>query len=165
MKLEISLMPRGSWGKSLAQLLDFKVWGELRREVYKRFNHSCGICGVSNKVLHCHEVWEFQEKKKLQVLRGFIAICEDCHSIIHFGFTLKEIEKGKKTRSELKRLVDHFCKVNGVTEDVFNKHQREAFETYRRQSEIKFIIVWGKFSPVNVTKVYTKMLKDKERKK
>lgn len=156
MKLEVSLIPEGSWGKSLANLLPPSIWYRLRHEVYKRYNNVCGICLSSDKRLHCHEVWEFEPKKKFQILRGFISICEDCHSIIHWGRTVGEVNKGHKKYSEIKRLMTHFCTVNNVSLDTFNKHQRDQFDLVAQRSKIQWTIVWGRFSPERITRLYTK---------
>lgn len=57
-------------------------WGKIRKQGYADANHKCAICGADGK-LNCYEIWEYNDETYIQKLKGFIALCNDCHMIEH----------------------------------------------------------------------------------
>ena len=153
LKLELELIPESTWGKSLAQLLPKEVWDDLRREVYAIFNHTCAICGATDKQLHCHEKWEFDDKNHIQRLVGFVCICVDCHDIKHWGRTVAEAHKNGDSE-KLVRLTKHFCEVNKCSEKVFTLHKVEVGDIAQKRSRYRYTVDFGKFRPDLVVKIW-----------
>src|SRR3972149_3120297 len=84
LKLTIELVPASSWNQNLRNLLKPKTWENLRKSVYKKYNYKCAICN-SGGILHCHEIWNYDDKSHIQKLKGFVALCELCHWVKHIG--------------------------------------------------------------------------------
>ena len=84
-KLTIELVPATSWYANLRKLIPKADWDKLRRQVYARYGHRCGVCGASNTRLNCHEIWKYEQRKRIQRLLGFIALCDLCHHVKHIG--------------------------------------------------------------------------------
>lgn len=143
MRLEIEPVLRCNWGKSLANLLPKEVWDKLRREVYEAYDYKCCICGERGKKLHCHEVWTYNDKKKVQKLVNLECICGTCHALKHWGRT-KAVTTDRK---ELQSLIDHFCKVNGCSEEVFYRHDKEISRLLGKRSTFKYKVDFGKLAP------------------
>lgn len=156
MKLELELIPEGSWGKSLARLLPRPVWDTLRREVYQRFNYTCAICGNIGVRVNCHEVWRFEDRKHLQHLADFQCLCDDCHNIKHWGRTVALVHEGQLPQDYLLTLTRHFCEVNNCTEEDFGLHKVEMGNLWGRRSRHRYTIDFGKFEPERVITAWRK---------
>jgi len=156
LKLTIESIPESTWGVSLANLLPRAVWDSLRREVYSSFNYTCAICGSTDKTLHCHEKWSYDDKARIQRLVGFQCLCEDCHAIKHWGRTVAVALKSKDKES-IPRLTEHFCKVNNCSVDAFSLYKVEVGSIAQDRSRHKYKVDFGKFNPANVEAVWNRM--------
>jgi len=155
-KLTIDMIPACNWGENLHNYLDAPIWDSVRREVYTHFNLRCAICGASNTKLHCHEDWDINDKKCAQKLRGFLALCEDCHNVKHWGRTTAVIEQGKLDPYYKITLTKHFCRVNDCGTSDFEKHAAEARSKWSFRANRRYKLNWGKFSPDRITREYMK---------
>ena len=86
-KLNFELVPDACWNSNLRSVLRPKDWDTVRQDAYARANGKCMICNRSVKRLEAHEVWEYDEKGGIQKLSDVIAVCHNCHSVIHIGRT------------------------------------------------------------------------------
>ena len=131
MKLEIELVPETAWYSNLRKRISKREWDKIRKQCYADANHKCAICGAGGR-LNCHEIWEYDDKKHVQKLKGFIALCDDCHMIKHIGFAEIQASKGLL---DMDKLVEHFMKVNGVDKKTFYRHREEAFKVWKERSQ------------------------------
>lgn len=155
MKLELEPIPESTWGTSLAQLLPPPVWDDLRREVYEAFDHTCALCGATNKQLHCHEKWSYDDKERIQRLAGFQCLCVDCHDIKHWGRTVAVAHRDGNTE-RIAILTKHFCEVNSCTIKVFTLHKVEVGDLSQKRNRHKYKVDFGKFRPDLVEEVWKK---------
>jgi len=133
MKLEIELVPKTCWYNNLRKVLPRKEWDKLRKEVYKKAEYRCEICGSTGK-LNCHEKYSYDDNKLVQKLEGFVALCDNCHYIKHIGFVNVQIAEGKLPGTIFCELEKHFAKVNECCHEDFKEHIRKAFEIWKRRS-------------------------------
>ena len=131
MKLEIELVPATSWGNNVRSMVPRGAWDVIRKDAYKRYNHQCGICGAKGK-LEAHEIWEFDNEKQIQTLRGIIALCSLCHRVKHIGLTELLAAQGKLN---LDQVIDHFCKVNECSRSDYVNYRNESFQLWQKRSE------------------------------
>ena len=96
-KLNFELVPDGCWGSNLRTILSKAQWDFLRKDAYARADGKCMICGRKTKRLEAHERWNYNAEKGVQKLEEIIAVCHDCHSVIHIGRTQL---KGDEIRAE-----------------------------------------------------------------
>ena len=114
-RLDFEFIPEESWKYNLRHLLSPAAWDIVRRDAYKRAGYACRICGRKNCRLEAHEKWSFNEKTRVQKLEDVLALCHDCHAVIHYQRTaLCEGEEGAKKAQE------QFMKVNGCTQSEFH---------------------------------------------
>jgi hypothetical protein len=139
LKLRIEPVPNFTWGISLANKLPREEWDDLRTKVYRNANYKCEICGETDRTLHCHEVWEFDDRKGIQRLVKLECACELCHDVHHYGRS-KEV----KSTSYLEKLVTHWCKVNKKTKNDFMLYEKEVREINRKRVNIPFIVKVGR---------------------
>lgn len=136
LKLTIELIPESAWGENLRKYLPKKVWDRIRKEVFKKSGYKCAICGSSEK-LQCHEVWEFDDENHILKLKDFMALCEKCHLVKHFGMAGVLASEGK---INLEELIRHFMRVNNCDRKTFEEHKREAFKKFHERSRYEWLL-------------------------
>ncbi len=139
MKLNFELVPSGCWKYNLRTILTKKQWDYISRDVRGSANGRCSICNSETKKLEAHEVWEYDEENAVIILKDVIAVCPDCHSVIHIGRTSL---KGDVIRAE-----DHYMKVNNCSYVEMRKQLGIANEINVRRnliSDWKMDISWLK---------------------
>jgi len=142
MELEIELVPSTAWYSNLRNKISKEEWDKIRKQSYVDSNHRCSICNADGR-LNCHESWEYDDKKYIQKLKGFVALCDNCHMVKHIGFASIQANKGLL---DMKELIKHFIKVNKVNEIEFKKHQHQSFREWERRSKNKWEIDLSKWA-------------------
>lgn len=127
-KLMPSPVPDSCWYSNLRAHLPKKIWDKVRFAVYKEANGKCMICGRTVKRLEAHEDWVYDEKNHVQKLGRMLALCHDCHSVIHIGRT--------QLVGDEERAMKHFCKVNECNYSDYRKALGMANEKHRRLNEV-----------------------------
>ena len=128
MKLNFELVPDGCWYSNLRSILSKKDWDIVRKEAIERTGGKCAICGRAVKRLEGHERWSYNEQTATQKLEDVVAVCHDCHSVIHIGRT--------QLVGDIERAEDHFMKVNNCSYVEYRAELSKAIEEHRRRNEI-----------------------------
>ena len=105
------------------------MWEKLRKEVYKKYDYACSICRSGGK-LHAHEVWEYDDKKHIQMLKDLVALCSKCHAVKHIGHAGIQASEGKLN---YEKLIKHFMQVNNCDRVTFDKHLAEAYKQFEER--------------------------------
>lgn len=142
LKLEIELVPSTVWYSSLYRLLPKEVWNNIRNEIIEENERKCQICGERNGVMNLHEIWNYDDGKRIQKLVGFILLCKLCHHVKHIGLAGILANRGEL---DYEKVVRHFCKVNKCTRKDFEKHRDRAFEIWHARSEYQWKQDFGKY--------------------
>lgn len=144
LKLKIELVPQTSWYSNLRSNISDSDWDKLRKQVYAQYQNVCGICGNQGR-LNCHEIWEYDDKKRTQKLKGFIALCDMCHHVKHIGYAGILAREGKL---DFDKVIDHFMKVNNCDKVTFKKHYDEAFAQWNERSTHKWKVDLGEYKTI-----------------
>ena len=139
--LTIELVPSTSWYKNLRKATTRDNWNKIRGKTYTDYKYKCGICGTEAR-LNCHEIWEYDDKRHMQKLKGFIALCDMCHHVKHIGLAGILASEGKL---DFETVIQHFIKVNKCDRDTFEHHKKEAFDKWRARSQHKWKIDLGEY--------------------
>jgi hypothetical protein len=131
LRLRIDLVPKTCWYKNLRRQMSKAQWDQLYKQVSAEQGHVCCICGAAGR-LHCREVWAYDDKRHIQTLKGFQAVCPLCHHVTYFGLAQILAAKGYLN---LNAMVEHFLKVNKVGRVVFEAHKREAYQIWLERSK------------------------------
>jgi len=126
-KLNFELIPDSCWFSNLRSALPKEVWDKIRKKAYAKAGGKCSICGKNAK-LEAHESWEYDEKNNVQKLKRIIAVCHDCHSVIHIGRT--------QLKGDIIRAENHFIKVNKCTYADYIRALGKANEDHIRRNKI-----------------------------
>jgi hypothetical protein len=141
LKLTFELVPVPLHRVNLRSAIGRQKWDDLRRLVYTQFDHQCGICGSPDKMI-CHEVWDYDDINHIQTLTGFIALCELCDRVKHFGLAQILAREGKL---DLKPIIQHFCEVNQCNESQFMMYKYAAFFVHAERSKHEWVQSWGQY--------------------
>lgn len=133
--LTIEMVPSSAWQNNLHHVLPKKMWNDIRKKVYMKHDGKCAICQKTPKKLHAHEVWAYDDEKHLQILKNIIPVCSLCHLVKHPGFASVNEARGG---APMVAVIAHFCRVNKVDREVFQKHYEEELEKYEERSRYEW---------------------------
>jgi hypothetical protein len=142
LKLEIDAVPKTSWGISLKRKMARTAWDKLRKQVHERNGSKCQVCGSAEK-LHCHELWEFNDRSGVQRLVGLSTICNMCHHVTHFGLSTVLAAQG---HLDIHAVVAHFLRVNGCDSETFEKHFEKARAIWEKRSRRNWRVDFGEYA-------------------
>ncbi len=137
LKLEITPIPNSTWGVSLSGKLPKDEWDKIRRECYRQADYQCEICGAED-TLFAHEIWRFDNKKRIQHFAGLECCCRDCSDVHHFGRSSQVYSKARQ-----EELIKHWCRTNGKTRRDFQTHLSEVFEISKKRVDKLYIVKIG----------------------
>jgi hypothetical protein len=128
-RLTIELVPRMCWFSNVRDRVSREDWDRIRKQVYERAGHHCEVCGGrgSGHPVECHEVWEYDETARVQLLVRMVALCPGCHEVKHIGLA------GIKGRGEI--AAAHLAGVNGWTPRVTARYIDQAFAVWQERSD------------------------------
>ncbi len=127
-KLNFELVPDSCWYSNLRSILSKEQWDFIKKDAKNKANGKCTLCGRKTNMLDAHEVWSYDEDNAIQKLEDVIAVCKDCHSVIHIGFT--------QLKGNIERAEDHYMKVNKCTYTQMKKALGAANEEHQRRNKI-----------------------------
>jgi hypothetical protein len=132
-KLSVELVPQTVWYRNLRSELSREEWDRLRKACYHKAWHRCEIChdtGLNqgyNWPVECHEIWHYDDEKKVQKLMGLIALCPLCHMVKHLGKAGHD--------SKLHIALPHLGEVNGWTERQIKNYTIEVHQQWAARSK------------------------------
>lgn len=123
------MVPQSLWGHNLRALLAKEDWDRIRKETYARAGSRCRVCGGRGPKwpVEADEGWDYDDTRRIQTLKGVIALCPDCHAVRHWGKTLTE------GRSE--QALDWMVEINGWTRAQAGQCADDAMALWHRRSE------------------------------
>ena len=127
-KLEFEFVPDGCWKSNLRTILSKRQWDYVKKDAKERAGGKCMICGKKTAKLDAHEKWNYDLSKGVQVLEDVIAVCKDCHAVIHMGRTQL---KGDEVRAE-----KHYMKVNNCSYVQYRKELGLANELHQKRNQV-----------------------------
>lgn len=141
LKLTVELVPRKAWGQNLRGQITRGEWDKIRKDVIASQEHRCGICRAEGKLI-CHEVWEYDDVSHIQKLKSLIALCDLCNHVKHLGHASILAGQGKL---DMKRVEEHFMRVNECDLETFRKHAREAMAQHKERSKHEWSLDLGNY--------------------
>ena len=135
-KLTIELVPRTCWYSNVRSNVTKNEWDVIRKKSYEHANHVCEICGdvgTNQGVRHnveCHEIWDYNDETKEQILLGLISLCPYCHKSKHVGLA--------QMNGELHIVVNQLMKVNDITEDEALNYINKSFDIWSKRSNFEW---------------------------
>lgn len=127
-RLTVELVPSTCWWSNVRSHVAPAVWERLRRATAGAAGNRCEICGGRGRrhPVECHEVWDYDDARRIQRLVRFIALCPACHEVKHLGLAAK---RGRQAAA-----LAHLAKVNGWTADDAEAYAEVVFEQWAARS-------------------------------
>jgi len=126
LRLTIELIPQSINNGSLLKRLSKRDWGIVKRKSQRDSNNTCANCGKNDEHSECHEIWDFNERKRKVTLTGVIPICADCHRVKH---TYMARNNGKQDV-----VIDQLIKINGMMEEEALAYIEESINIWKKRS-------------------------------
>ncbi len=126
--LTVDLVPQTVWYKNLRSILNKEEWDIIRRWAYKKAGYKCEICGGKGDKwpVEAHEVWEYDNKNKIQKLIDVIALCPMCHKVKHIGLT--------QLRGEYDFALQYLAKVNNWSLNEAKEYIDRQVDVWRKRN-------------------------------
>ena len=128
LKLAFELVPDGCWYSNLRSILPKSEWDKIKKDAKTRSNGQCSICGKKTDKLDAHEVWSYDIEKGIQKLENVIAVCKDCHSVIHIGYT--------QLKGNVQHAEEHFMRVNNCTYAEYRQQLNKANILHKERNKV-----------------------------
>lgn len=130
--LTIELVPRTAWGKNVRALVSADEWRRLRALTLERADFQCEICGAhdekrSGAHLECHELWHYDDARRVQTLVRLVSLCRACHEVKHIGLA--------GVRGRQSQALRHLAGVNRWSLEDARHYLEASFELYHRRSQ------------------------------
>lgn len=132
-KLTVELVPKTCFFSNVRSTVSSSEWDLIRFISYKHANNKCEICGATGLKqgykhrVECHEIWEYDETNKVQILAGLISLCPLCHQVKHIG---RSFAIGRQIE-----VFEHLMKVNKWNHRQVVDHVADAFMIYKERSK------------------------------
>lgn len=132
-KLTIELVPETSFFNNVRSAVTTSEWNVIKKKCYKKAGYKCEICGDiginqgKKYPVECHEIWEYDDKSNIQKLKGFIALCPQCHQVKHAGFA--------RINDKESEVIKQLMKINKMTYNMADNYIIESFKIWEKRSE------------------------------
>lgn len=132
MKLTIELVPRTCWYSNVRSNLSPETWDNLQTVTFKAAEYRCEICDKrgNNHPVECHEVWQYDDHKRIQKLDRLIALCPKCHQVKHIGFAMQT--------KDLKTAIAWLSHVNNISPAQALAYIKHAFQINQIRSQFNW---------------------------
>lgn len=127
--LTVELVPSTCWFSNLRSELSQEEWDRLRLPFFEQAGYRCELCGQrgTEHPVECHEVWEYDDQRHIQRLRGLVALCPSCHEVKHIGYA-STVGRAGQARA-------HLARVNGWSMESVDLYLEAQFEQWSRRSQ------------------------------
>lgn len=126
--LTIELIPKTSWYKNVRSNVSKEEWEKLKQVTFTRAGYRCEVCGGRGTrwPVECHEIFVYDDERRIQKLAGLIALCPPCHEVKHIGLAAL---RGKGNAAKA-----HLAKVNNWSLEDAELYIEGCFEAWYRRS-------------------------------
>jgi hypothetical protein len=126
--LTVELVPRTSWFRNVRSHVSADDWARLKRMVAGQAGHRCEICGGRGPrwPVECHEIFSYDDARRVQRLERLIALCPACHEVKHIGLA--------GVRGRRRAATEHLARVNNWSRSDAELYLEACFEQWYRRS-------------------------------
>lgn len=119
----------------------YKPWKMIRDLCEEQAGGKCVICSKptpdSKNATECHEQWGFDEKRKIEKLLNFEALCKTCHEIKHIN---RFFSHDEKKNEKFNLLMSRYCELNGISKEQGLKDFQFAVSERKRRNKFEFVL-------------------------
>ena len=133
-RLTIELVPQTCWFSNVRSEVSLADWDWLRKTTAANAEIRCEVCGGRGPKwpVECHEIWDYDDARRVQTLRRLTALCPTCHEVKHMGFA------NVRGRGDI--AAKHLAKVNGWSAPEADRYIAEQFAVWERRSRVEWTL-------------------------
>ncbi|MFC4524940.1 HNH endonuclease [Cupriavidus pinatubonensis] len=132
MKLTIELVPTTCWYSNVRSNVYPATWDALQTAVFKAAGYRCEICGGRghSHPVECHEIWEYDDHKRIQRLDHLASLCPNCHQVKHIGLAVSS--------GHAENVINWLAQVNQITPAQALAYAQHAFKIHAIRSRFNW---------------------------
>jgi hypothetical protein len=133
-KLRVELVPSTCWLSNVRSLMVRSGWKRLATLIAEHGGRCCEVCRGRGRqhAVECHEVWLYDDRRRVQTLMRLQALCPRCHRVKHLGRTMN-LGYGEQACVWLAR-------VNGWDAATTNGYVDAVFDQWLRRSRVQWTL-------------------------
>lgn len=145
MTLLVELVPSSCWYTNVRSNVTKAEWQLCKKMVRDRSGGRCEICGGRGTrwPVECHEIWQYDDERRIQTLVDLIALCPPCHEVKHIG---RAFSIGTAPRA-----IDHLAQVNGWALEDVEHYLEVVFETWSQRSQHQWALDIGWLAQLGIS--------------
>jgi len=126
--LTVELVPRTAWFKNVRSHVSPAEWERLKKLTFARAGYRCDVCDGRGErwPVECHEIFSYDDARKVQRLERLAALCPACHEVKHAGLA--------GVRGRQRQAVAHLARVNNWSREDAEAYLEVCFEQWHRRS-------------------------------
>lgn len=139
MKLTVELVPRSAWWVNVRSHVSRADWEKCKKYSKTKTDGVCILCGGSGLqqgrryATEAHEVWSYDDSRKIQTLVDIVPICPRCHQAKHMGRS-----RATMNPHQWAQLIQHFMDVNEMYDERVDEYLLDVFDVWERRSQFKW---------------------------
>lgn len=150
-RLSVRPVPEPLWGVNLRTILGKYRWSKLRSSLIQERGLTCETCGKAlekSRQIQAHEEWSYATSTTPAVakIERIVLDCWHCHACEHFLRTRNMHAFGDIEDNVVEEVISHFCRVNGISGEDFDRHLEASSAEWRRLSELDWAVDYGQFA-------------------
>ena len=107
-----TILPLSLHGINPRTIMGDAEWEKIKHFVQKESYHECACCGryirhIPGDWIETHEMYSVDIEKHEFKLLGFVGLCNECHSYIHYGRLQMLLVTGQITIEEYNKIINH----------------------------------------------------------
>lgn len=151
LRLRITPTPTPLFGRNLRKAIGKYRWWKIRDAIVEEDGPVCEMCGARPEArteIHGHEVWAYDTSASPAVARlcRITLHCWKCHGVEHYLLSAKLAAMGYV--GQQRQIIEHFCAVNDVDEEVFDQHLSEAMAAWLPLCDVEWTVDYGDYANV-----------------
>lgn len=134
MKLALELVPKTCWYSNVRSNVSPETWDRLQTTCFQKALYRCEICGGRgrNHPVECHEIWQYDDHRKIQRLERLIALCPKCHEVKHIGLALRN--------GKAQQVLTWLCQINEIAPEQALSLVKHAFAVHQIRSAFSWTL-------------------------
>lgn len=138
-RLSIELVPATAWWSNVRSNVSRTDWEKCKRYAKAKTDGVCIICGSAGQqqgyrhAVDAHEIWEYDDERRIQTLVDIVPLCPRCHACKHLGRT-----RAVSDRYQWERIIGHFQWVNDWPDERVERYIDLIFKIHKARSRLSW---------------------------
>lgn len=135
--LTCELVPKTAWWSNVRSNVSRADWEKCKTYSKSKTAGVCIICGgVGDRwPTEAHEIWGYDDARKIQTLVDIWPLCTPCHQVKHLGRT-----RAVSNLQQWTRVIEHMLRVNRWDGALLEEYVDHVFDVWERRSRYEWTL-------------------------